>query len=196
MHTKNDAKWWREEGPKRYEEFRSWLGNKDVISRKTVRDHIVEANHKSLLDVACGPAIDFESYEGKINYTGLDMTPEFLEKAPKGMTKVVGSIEKIPLKDNYADVVVARAILEHLNYYEIAIDECIRCATKEVVVVFYKKPGEEDVLTQMPEGFWDNIYSQKKFEKYVLTNSKVESVQWQSISDPVECDTICYIKLK
>jgi len=196
MNTTNDARWWRTQGPDRYEEFKSWLGDKNVISRTTVRDHILGQKYKSLLDVACGPAIDFEAYEDKIDYTGLDMTKEFLDKAPEGMTKVVGSIEDIPLKNNYADVVVARAILEHLDYYEKAIDECIRCAAKEVIVVFYKKPDVEDILIQMDEGFWDNIYSKKEFEKYVKKNKKVKSVKWQSVNDPVECNTICYIKLK
>lgn len=200
MDTLNNAGWWRKEGTKIFEEFNSWLGGVDIISRTTVRDHIKKAKYKTLLDVACAACIDYKGYEKEgysfKKYTGFDATEEFLDRAPDGVDKVVGIIEDMPFKAKSYDVVVARAILEHLDYYEKAVDELIRVAKKEVVIVFYKKPGKKDFIVPFKEGMWDNIYDKKKFVKYLKSNKRVASIKWVEVSDPVQCDTICYVKVK
>lgn len=198
--TVNNAKWWRKTGKDKFEEFNSWLGDVNVISRTTVRDHVMSQDHESLLDVACATAIDYQGYkdaEYGVKYYGLDLTKEFLDRAHDDVFKMVGSIERIPIDDKLMrfDVVVARAILEHLDYYEVAVKECIRVAAKEFIVVFYKQPGEKDIIRKCPEGYYDNTYSKKKFAAFVLSQKRVRSIEWVEVDDPVECNTIAYIRL-
>jgi SAM-dependent methyltransferase len=137
--------WWQEKlaDPKMLNIFQGWVGNADAPSRVAARSYIMSKQYKSILDVGCGLCAELDGYRASsypIEYFGLDITERLVEAAKKrGINCVLGSAESIPLSDKVVDIVYARHLLEHLSYYEKALIEMVRCAKKEVLVVFFYK---------------------------------------------------------
>ena len=138
--------WWQKNCvvEKKLEEFSSWLGDLNADSRVKMRNYIKNKGYKSVLDIPSGLCIDFYGFKKdktNINYHGIDITPYLVKRAKKlGISVSQGTIENIQLDDSSFDVAYARHILEHLNHYQKAINELVRVAEKEVIIIFFIKP--------------------------------------------------------
>lgn len=138
--------WWWDNVKDENGEFEGWLGGVDSPSRKYVANYVKGKEFKSVLDCACGYCTDRIAFEG-MDYQGIDITPFLVDLAnSKGLDVIQGNIEHIPLKNGSVDLVYARHILEHLESYEKALFEMVRVAKKEVMVVFFRKPGVNEEL--------------------------------------------------
>ena len=175
-----------------YTLFANWLDDTKAHSRIAMRDHIKQQGYLSILDVPCGLCIDFfgiQQDQIPIQYTGLDITPQLIKKGKEaGVACFLGSIENIPFSDQSFDIGYARHILEHLDYYENALNELIRVSKKEVLVVFFIKPcdQEEDIINpsiHQEALLYHNQYSQQKLEKFLLQNKRTSFLEWQLVSD-------------
>jgi ubiquinone/menaquinone biosynthesis C-methylase UbiE len=89
-------------------------------SRAYVRAWLRDHPGMTLLDIPCGPGIEYEGIKAErldVTYIGMDYTDSMLElfrsKFPEAEIRK-GSILDIPLPDKSVDVVLARHILEHL----------------------------------------------------------------------------------
>ena len=87
--------------------------------------------------------------------------------------------------DSSYECVYCREVLEHLSYYEKSVSEFIRIASKEVIIVFFIPPNEQDdqINYWEAEDLYHNVYSKKKLEKYILANPKVEALFWSDVND-------------
>ncbi len=170
--------------------FSQWLGDINAQSRVAVREHVKNKNYKSILDIPSGLCIDFFGFKHNgvdIDYYGIDITPKLVDYAQaQGINVHCGSIEEIPMRDASVDVCYARHILEHLDYYQKAISGLIRVATKEVIIVFFIKPGEKpDKIHYSDCGgylLYHNYYNQQQLEQYVQTFSQVDKLEWEEVS--------------
>jgi len=190
---KEHEKWWEENLEKHVgiDIFADWLGTVDAPSRAAMRAHVKKKNYSTMLDVPCGLGIDYMGLQKDnlpIQYTGLDITSKLVERGLKeGIPIVLGSIEKIPFEDNHFELCYARHILEHLDYYEHALSELIRTASKEVMVVFFIKPSskkEDRIIPSTDHGalLYHNKYNKPKLEKFLRANKKVKKIEWEKIS--------------
>jgi ubiquinone/menaquinone biosynthesis C-methylase UbiE len=184
--------WWQEKlaDPKMMRLFQSWLGNLNAPSRIVARNYIMDRQYKSILDVGCGLCTELEGYRKSgysIEYIGIDITERLVENSKKsGINCMIGSAENIPLPDRVVDVVYARHLLEHLNYYEKALLEMIRCARREVIVVFFIKPQEKDDTINYGQHYgyylYHNCYDKRKLENFVSKISRVKAIEWQNVN--------------
>lgn len=178
-----------------------WLGGINMISRVTMRRHVLDKGYKTMLDIPCGNCIDYEGIKAEnipVEYQAMDITPIIVEGAQKRGIKVArGNIEAIPLPDSSVEMTYSRHILEHLSYYEKAIAELIRVAQKEVFIVFFKKPQNrpDKIETIDLDGLpvYHNVYDKAKLENYVKGFPKVASVVWEEI-DAAECILHIYVR--
>lgn len=182
------------------ESFKNWLGQENSESRIKCREHLKKMNYKNFLDVACGVCTEyfgFKKNEINIEYTGIDITPKLVKNANDlGINVKEGSIEAIPFADNSFEIVYARHILEHLDYYEKAIKELIRVAQKECFIVFFIPPSTQDdkidLATHYNYLLYHNRYNREKIEKFVLSLNKTKNIQWNEL----EKESILHIYIK
>ena len=157
----------------------------DSLSRKKIREILCEFPGATLLDAACGPAVELEGYRKygiDIDYQGLDATPKMIDYArrtfPHDKFKL-GSITHIGEGDESFDIVLARHILEHLPHYRDALKECFRVTKKAVIVNFFIELNNSgrDVITTRGKNYYNNCYSRKLFEGFLTTTLGARSFE-------------------
>jgi len=181
--------------------FQNWLGNCDAASRCKARTHIMKHGYKSILDAGCGLCTELDGYAKAnypIEYIGIDITKRLVEMAKEqGINCLHASIEAIPLTDNQVDIVYIRHILEHLSYYQQALQEAIRCASKEVLVIFFMPPDNnpEAISYEKDNGYYlyHNKYNLNSLEAFIKNNKKVDHIFGEKVSSS---ETILHIMLK
>jgi ubiquinone/menaquinone biosynthesis C-methylase UbiE len=183
-------KWWQTHVAEKLNHFADWLGDVDAISRKTVRAYVHEKKYTSVLDAACGLCTEFFGYKKDaiaIDYKGIDITPFLVDRARSlGIDVKHASIENIPYPDASFDVCYGRHILEHLEYYHKALNELIRVADKEVIIIFFLKPLDslpDKICVEPVDGILlhHNWYNKQRLEQFVMANAKVKYMQWQHV---------------
>jgi len=170
--------WW--DNNYKRSDFRSWLTNEGSFSRSVLTDLV--RDYSSVLDCACGTCLDYFEYKKKlipVKYKGIDSCQGLVDEAKTfGIDCDLGSIEALPYKDNSFDIVTARHILEHLDYYEKAISEMCRVARYEVAIIFFLPPQEVEVLEKdVNLNFEVNVnkYGIAKLEQFAM---KFGSIEW------------------
>jgi len=177
--------WW-DDNYKR-SDFRSWLTDQGSYSRSVVTG--IAKRYRSVLDCASGTCLDYFRYQKdgvKIKYKGIDSCKGLVEEAKSfGIDCDLGDIEALPYEDGEYEVVTARHILEHLDYYEKAVSEMCRVAKYEVVVVFFLPPQNEEILEKDKALNYEvniNKYGKSKLEKYC---SRFGNVEWIKVGTEV-----------
>lgn len=120
-----------------------------VIRKKRFELIVNEINvirSHTLVDIGCGPKIEFYRFAQKRGvlikkYIGIDpLLKSFCPHTSKvdSQVELISKAieEKIPLKNNFADVVVGSAVLEHLKNPKGVIKETIRVLKNGGVAVF------------------------------------------------------------
>jgi len=200
----NPCEWWDFclDSSVSYDLFAQWLGDVDASSRVAVRNHLKKQAYDTILDIPCGLCTDYFGLKKdtiNILYKGMDYSIKLVQKAQKNNIDVKqGDIENIDHPENSFDVIYCRHILEHLKHYNKAMDEVIRIAKKEVIIVFFIKPSmdEDDFINLVflnGHSVYHNRYSQKKFIQYVLSREKVREIFWENIEGN---EIIAHILLK
>lgn len=130
----------------------------------------------NVLDCACGPGIDYTFFKNtSTRYTGIDITPRFVEKARKDYPgidiRLMDSV-KMSLEDESYDVVYCKDLLEHQfpDDAQATIKEMWRVAKKRMMIVFFRVPTDEPAeikRTQMGEGYFFNRYNKQVILKLI-----------------------------
>ena len=181
VELKPHEEWWTFNVPLIPETLNNWLGDADATSRVFARDYIKKTNYKTILDVPCGTCVDYLALKrdcSSIDYTGLDITELLITQARRHGAKAQrGSIEAIPFPDSSFDMVYSRHILEHLSYYNVAIDELIRAGKKEVFIIFFIIPSSEPDQIKRTEDrnaiLYHNHYNKEMLEHMILNNKNM-----------------------
>jgi ubiquinone/menaquinone biosynthesis C-methylase UbiE len=180
--------WWQDNVDSKIETFASWIGDYNAESKVFARKYVSSKGYKSIVDCGCGLCTEYFGYKSDgytINYVGVDATPKLVELAKsKGIDARQGYIESIPLPDNFTEVSYIRHIVEHLPSFEPALKEAIRIASKEVVVIFFLKPGDSTTINFDPsERLYHNRYSKERVENLLRETTKVKKFSWVEIND-------------
>lgn len=179
------SNWWNDNmNDDKLSIFEGWVGNFNTKSKKLIRDHVILKNYKSILDIGCGLCDTYYGYKQdnyNIEYTGLDSCKYFVEKAIVQNINIIESdMTKIDVPDSSYDVVYGRHILEHLPTYKIALDEFIRIAKFEIIIIFFIKPSNlEEIRYNDGNDLYHNIYSKKDIESSLENND----YNWVEIND-------------
>lgn len=181
--------WWNKNVETRIEDFKAWIGDANQPSKIYCRKYITNKKYKSMIDCGCGLATD---YFGMVNdgrqiaYMGLDSCKYLVNlNTERGVPMIEAELEEeLPVADNAYEVSYCREVLEHLSYYENIINELIRIASKEVIIVFFIKPDDEEKINYWEEeDLYHNKYNKSKLESFIMSNPKVKGVLWKDILD-------------
>lgn len=182
--------WWNKNVEKRMEDFKSWIEDHNEPSKKYCRKYVADKNYRQIIDCGSGLASEYFGYINdnySINYTGLDSCKYLIElNANKGINMIEAELNnELPLEDGSYECVYCREVIEHLPYYETAINNMIRIGNKEVIICWFIKPAEvpDDINYWKEEDLYHNKYNLEKLEKFILSNPKVSSISWKDISD-------------
>ena len=155
------------------------------LGRQYLGHILLSYNNPTVLDVACGTAVNHETWnlmQVKHQYIGLDSTQALLDEAGQrycdDIQLVKGFAQDLPFQDNQFDIIVIRHLLEHLHEgYAKVIREGLRVAKKELIVVFFLDPSDQeaDLIEERNSGIAEhpyithhwNIYSWLKFTQFV-----------------------------
>jgi ubiquinone/menaquinone biosynthesis C-methylase UbiE len=151
------------------EEAHSFLQSEELgvkhPARLFVRDLIAKMSGKpTLLDVPCGSGTDYEVLKDVCVYHGMDKTQLLVDTVAEryGVKTIIGDIRKNDVQDNSFDVVLARAIFEHLPGLidtEMAMNECVRIAKNDIIFAFYLP------LTGQTQTNWNGVYYENRYGK-------------------------------
>lgn len=178
--------WWLDCFDRCSEDMLTTFGNMSALSREYVRNHVINEEYSSVLDVGCGYYMDFFAYrsmEKNISYRGLDIVPYFVALGKTMKANIDhGSAEQMPYEDNSFDIVYARHLVEHFPSYKAVLSELVRCAKKEIVVVFSGKRPQYGGSRISPPYF---VYQKNAIEKFLynlsLEGKKIKNCFWKRI---------------
>jgi ubiquinone/menaquinone biosynthesis C-methylase UbiE len=187
------------------DDLQTWLGGVDAPSRVRLRQRVAECNYEHILDCGAGLGLDYiqmKNLSHPIVWKGIEPSKLMREAAQSVVRNAFkleesipiknGSIQDIPHPADGFDLVYARHIFEHLPRIERALNEMIKVATLEVIVVFFMRPGKETYLTRERDGLWQNWWGREDIEKILLANPKVEVWFWETLGS--ECLLHAYLK--
>lgn len=191
VSMKLHEQWWEKNFATMDKLYAQWFGGILSPSRVKARKHIQARQYKSVLDIPCSFATEYEGfkYDGiDVKYLGVDISQSFVKAVrTKNIPVLQGNIRDIPRPDSSFDICYCRHMLEHLAGYEVAVDELIRVARCEVLIIFFIKP------TAAPDNFslsldnnsllYFNHYNRHALEEYVLRNPKTSEIEWQDVDD-------------
>lgn len=183
--------WWNQNIESKMNDFKSWIGDFNYPSKIYCRNYIAGKQYKSVIDCGCGLATDFFGFKNdkyKIDYVGLDSCKHLVElNRQYGITMIEAELENgLSIPSNSYDCVYCREVFEHLSHYKTALSEFIRIATKEIIVVFFIKPDEDEekINYWQEEDLYHNKYNKKQLEEFILNDPKVDRLFWHEIDDP------------
>jgi len=201
--------WWNknindDDGNKK-EDFASWLKDYNEENRVYCRNYVAQKKYKTFLDCGCGLAVEYYGFKNdnyEINYTGLDSCKYLVKSNSElGINMIEAELEKkFPIENNSYECIYARAIIEHLSYYETTISEFIRVGEKEIIISWFIKPDDKDdeINYWEEQDLYHNKYNMIKMEKFILSNPKVNNIFWVNISNAKHPDqeNVMHIVLK
>jgi ubiquinone/menaquinone biosynthesis C-methylase UbiE len=144
----------------------------DHPSRKYLRAWLEQHPNLCLLDIPCGPGVEYEGlqlYQTPVHYLGMDFSDTMVEIVKKKFPRAdfrAGSILQIPLPDRAVDVVLCRHILEHLEDYHPAIKEAARVSKRWVILILFREPNRAE-RKNIGFGAWDNRLDWAELETFL-----------------------------
>ncbi len=106
---------------------------------------------KTVLDVGCGPGSYAPLFSAASAYVGLDLSAGMVEqsRARYGVRDVaVADAQRLPVRDDAFDVVLAMHMLYHVPDRALAIDELVRAARDDGVVLVVTNAPEHQIETR------------------------------------------------
>jgi ubiquinone/menaquinone biosynthesis C-methylase UbiE len=195
-------KWWQQSIGSLNDHLFYIMQHINAKTRVVVRNYIQKKNYTTILDAGCGKGQEWQGFlqdKIPIYYQGVEVIPELVAAGQKQKINIVeGSIEQIPFEDQSFDLAYTRHVLEHLPTYQKALNELIRVARYEALIVFFIKPHQknEDIINSVKINgisLYHNHYSKRKLQNFILSNSRVDHVVWHS---PTYDEEILHIYLK
>jgi ubiquinone/menaquinone biosynthesis C-methylase UbiE len=195
---------------KRMDDFKSWIEDYNQITKSYCRKYVASKGYKNIVDCGCGVATEYYGYKHdcyNIEYTGLDSCEYLINfNRANGINMIKAELEvHLPIDSNSFECVYCRGVIEHLSYYENAINEFIRIGKKEVIIGWFLKPGSQPLYEEELPGslrskppinigedqinYWEeedlyhNVYAIDKMEKFILSNPKVEKIIWHDLTE-------------
>ena len=87
------------------------------------------------------------------------------------------SVENIIYPDSSFELVYCRHVMEHLDYYALALEEMIRVSSKHICIIFWLLNDNEDIINYNGDlKLYHNNYSKTKIENLLI--EKNLSFEW------------------
>jgi ubiquinone/menaquinone biosynthesis C-methylase UbiE len=187
---KSHERYWEDNYSEMSEEMHGWFGaNFAEPYRVYSRSLIAKMGYKTVLDGGAGFCAEYDGFAAEhpsIAYSALEITPAFVTQASeRGIDIKLGSIEEMPYESDSVDCVYIRDTLRHLPEFEKAVDESLRVARYESMIVFCRPLVDDpsnEIMFNEDEGIYDNRYSQARLSAYLSSHPMVEWYYIEPIS--------------
>jgi len=137
----------------------------------------------SVLDVACGAAVDYTPItEMGFNWTGVDMTEKFVDYVRDTFTADMHRMDVsqgLNFKTRQFNMSYAKDLFEHLppNQWKAVITEMWRVSDEYMILSFFKPPGEAKteyhIVTEEESpntaGVYSNHYNRKELIDFIMS---------------------------
>jgi histo-blood group ABO system transferase len=169
-------------------QFVEWVKDYTAESKVYIRNLVKDAGYKTVLDVAAGLCDQYHGYKVDgidVEYTAMDNCKYFIDKAKEQNIPIIdASIHSdVQVPDNTYDIVTARHIIEHLPNFRLGIDQMIRMAKQQVVIIFFIKPTDSEKIRYTENNdMYHNIYKRQDIDNYLDAKCTV-SHNWEDIND-------------
>lgn len=115
-----------------------------------------------ILDVGCGRGLVFMALDLikkrkiKFEYYGIDLNSKFLKSIKTKAILSIGSVTKMPYKNNFFDLIVASQVLEHLTEKDLSLAlKEIRRVLKSKGLFYLETPNPKSLIAKtMAENWW------------------------------------------
>lgn len=184
--------WWNNNVQKMLGTFNIWIGDENAETKVYSRRYIYSLGFKSIVDLGCANASMYNGFQKEnynIEYTGVDSCTYLVEENKKrGINCLLSDVIKTPFQDNSFEIVYSRHIIEHQAEFKEYLEETIRIAQKEVLHIFFKVPGDKEIINYTEhDNLYHNTYSKQDIETYLKNNEKVKYFYWHSLNSNQEC---------
>lgn len=164
-----------------HQEFSGWLENSDLSSRNKFFEIIESNGINSVLEAGPGIFTDYNMFFSKkdnITYKSIDVTKKIVNSAKNlGIDCQQSSIEDIIYPDETFDLVYCRHVMEHLDYYNTALEEMVRVSKKHVCVIFWILSDDDDIIDfNSGLNLYHNRYGKNKIEDFL--NKRNLTFKW------------------
>lgn len=176
--------WWDDNLPTRFNEFESWVGPSNSITKSYFRKYVKTRGFKSLIDFGCGNATEYDAYKREypeLKYIGVDSSQYLYDlNTKRGIEMIKTDVRNADILDEFVDVVYSRHVLEHQPSYKEALGEIIRIAKKEAVHIFFIPPSNAPEIINYDEkqNLYHNHYNKEDIEEFLFENYKTLKYQW------------------
>jgi len=154
---------------------KEFFTKKEDQARKFISSQLPSLKGKIVLDIGCGHGVDIVTYEkkGALEVFGIDSSRSMIEEAKKIVKRkdnlFVGSMEKMPFKNNQFDIIVGRFSIHYLKNIDKAYEEFNRVLKKNGLLIIV---AHHPILGFMQSGCRD--YWKRKVIKMNLYKNKVK----------------------
>lgn len=180
---KPHLQWWEDNLsiPERHKEFSGWLEDSDMSSRTELFNLIELKKINNVLEIGPGIFTDYNIFFSKkenIQYSSIDITKKIVDSAKKmGINCEQSSVENIIYPDSSFELVYCRHVMEHLDYYTLALEEMIRVSNKHICIIFWLLNDNDDIINYNGDlKLYHNNYSKTKIENLLI--EKNLSFEW------------------
>ena len=180
---KPHLQWWEDNLsiPERHKEFSGWLEDSDMSSRTELFNLIELKKINNVLEIGPGIFTDYNIFFSKkenIKYSSIDITKKIVDSAKKmGINCEQSSVENIIYPDSSFELVYCRHVMEHLDYYTLALEEMIRVSNKHICIIFWLLNDNDDIINYNGNlKLYHNNYSKTKIENLLI--EKNLSFEW------------------
>lgn len=180
---KPHLQWWENNlsTPEMHKEFSGWLEDSDMSSRTELFNLIESKKIKNVLEIGPGIFTDYNIFFSKkenIQYSSIDITKKIVDSAKKmGINCEQSSVENIIYPDSSFELVYCRHVMEHLDYYTLALEEMIRVSNKHICIIFWLLNDNDDIINYNGNlKLYHNNYSKTKIENLLI--EKNLSFEW------------------
>jgi len=156
----------------------------------------------SLLDCGVMSAVTYRKIkESKlcVNYTGADVAPQIIDDCRERFPDVdwcVSDVQNLQFDDSSYDVVLIRHVLEHLPYYEKAIQQAKRVSRKYVILCLFHILEDQDKIQNKIKSsgiYHFNVYGRGEFLDFL--NREFSVVEEQFVEDPQRDNQVFFCEI-
>ncbi len=165
-------------------QFYQWLVGAHKYVRLFADEYIKYKDGQKILDIGCGPADIIKYLAANVDYTGIDLSPQYINKAQLSFPNqkfICGDIGRadFPLDDNSFDTIFLIGVQHHLT--DSVVEMMFDFAHRKL------KPGGrmlclEPVITPR-QGLVERMFMRKDRGKYIRTQDAYLSLMKKYFSD-------------
>nr|WP_279538032.1 class I SAM-dependent methyltransferase [Paenibacillus turpanensis] len=168
----------------------------DKPVRKQYREILQSLQPKTMLEVGCGPGVDFIGAVNtcpSIQYTGVDITEQMVQYCRQHYSAGLfyqANIFQLPFESGQFEFVYCKDVLNHVDEWPKAFTELLRVSQKYVLVNFFHGLGVKTVKQRIDHNSYINNYYDWNEVMSTMVSLKPKGLSIYHFPSPSQDDTL------